>query len=90
MNTHNKNDVGRLLLRWLTTIDLVLLVSLFILIALGTATLFSATSENTRMMNMHTVHLILATVVMLIATQLSSEMLNRWSVWIYAFGIEYV
>ena len=82
-----RNDISQYLLRWLTSIDLVLVVSMIILIALGTATLFSATSENQAMMNTHTMHLILATIVMLVATQLSSDLLNRWSVWIYAFGV---
>ncbi len=82
-----KNDIGQFLLRWLTSLDLVLIVAMIILMALGTATLFSATSENQAMMNTHTLHLVLATVVMLVATQMSSAMLNRWSVWIYAFGV---
>jgi len=86
MNTGNFN-FSKLLLRWLTSIDLVLVVAIILLIFLGTITLFSATGENQAMMNTHTVHLILATSIMLIATQLSSEMLNRWSIWIYAFGV---
>ena len=76
-----------ILLRWLASIDLVMVVTLIMLLSLGSITLFSATGENTQMMNNHAIHLILATVVMLIATQLPSDMLNRWSVWIYAFGI---
>jgi len=76
-----------ILLRWLASIDLVMVVTLIMLLSLGSITLFSATGENTQMMNNHAIHLILATVVMLVATQLPSDMLNRWSVWIYAFGI---
>ena len=73
--------------RWLSSIDLVLIVSLIMLIALGTTILFSATGENEAMMNNHTIHLILATLVMLVASQIPSEMLNRWSIWIYIIGI---
>lgn len=80
-------NFSKLFLRWLTSIDLVMVVALILLIFLGTITLFSATGENQAMMNTHTIHLILATCIMLIATQLSSEMLNRWSIWIYAFGV---
>jgi len=86
MNSSNVN-FSKLILRWITSIDLVLVVALILLIFLGTITLFSATGENQAMMNTHTIHLILATSIMLIATQLSSEMLNRWSIWIYAFGV---
>ena len=86
MSSNNIN-FSTLLLRWIASIDLVLIVALIILISLGTATLFSASGENERMMNTHTVHLILATLVMLITSQLSSELLNRWSVWIYVFGV---
>jgi len=50
-------------------------------------TLFSASGENARMMHNHTIHLVLAAVVMLVAAQLPSDMLNRWSIWIYAFGV---
>lgn len=75
------------LLRWLSSIDLVMLVSLALLIALGTIVLFSASGENLRMMNRHAIHLGLAALVMLVATQLSSDLLRRWSLWIYLFGV---
>ncbi len=87
MNTKNGSGFGGYLLRWVTSLDLVMLVSLALLIALGSIILFSATGENTRMMNNHTIHLILATIVMLVATQLSSDLLRRWSFWIYIFGV---
>jgi len=78
---------GTYLFRWLTSLDLVLLVALALLIALGSILLFSASGENMKMMNKHTIHLILATIVMLVATQLSSDLLKRWSFWIYVFGV---
>lgn len=84
---NNTPDFTRIILRWLASLDLVLIVSLILLISLGSITLFSATGENPRMMNNHTIHLILATIVMLIATQIPSETLNRWSFWIYLFGV---
>ena len=87
MNTKNGSSFGGYLLRWVTSLDLVMLVSLSLLIALGSIILFSASGENARMMNNHTIHLILATIVMLVATQLSSDLLRRWSFWIYIFGV---
>ncbi len=75
------------LLRWLSTIDLVLVVTLIMLIVLGSLTLFSATGENEKMMNNHLIHLTLATIMMLLASQIPGRMLNRWSIWIYGFGV---
>jgi len=86
MNNNNTN-IGASIFKLLTSIDLVLIVSLILLISLGTAILFSATGENQTMMNNHTIHLIIATLAMLVASQIPSEMLNRWSIWIYAFGV---
>ena len=86
MNTNNTN-IGAAIFRLLTSIDLVLIVSLILLISLGTAILFSATGENQAMMNNHTIHLIIATLAMLVASQIPSEMINRWSVWIYVIGV---
>lgn len=84
---NNSTSISSLILRWLASLDLVLLVALSLLIALGSIILFSATGENIGKMNDHTVHLVLATVGMLIATQLSSEMLKRWSLWVYLLGV---
>ncbi len=83
----NETSFGGILLRWLSSIDLVLLVSLAILIALGSIILFSATGENMKMMNNHTIHLVIATSVMLLATQLTSDLIKRWSFWVYVIGI---
>ncbi len=87
MSMRESTGLSGFILRWLASLDLVLLVTLALLIALGSIILFSATGENVKMMNSHTIHLVLATVVMLIATQLSSDLLSRWSFWIYLFGI---
>ena len=87
MSMRESSGVSGFILRWLSSLDLVLLVTLSLLIALGSIVLFSATGENVKMMNNHTIHLILATVVMLVATQLSSDLLRRWSFWIYLFGV---
>lgn len=84
---NNSNSFTNIFLRWLYSLDLVLIVTLIMLISLGTVTLFSATGENSRLMNNHTIHLVLATFFMLVATQLSSDTLNRWSVWIYSLGV---
>ena len=87
MSMRESSGFSGFILRWLSSLDLVLLVTLSLLIALGSIILFSATGENVKMMNNHTIHLILATVVMLVATQLSSDLLRRWSFWIYLFGV---
>ena len=84
---NSPNGIAAILMKLIASIDLVLIVTLIMLLSLGSITLFSASGENMRMMNNHTIHLVLATAVMLVASQLSSEMLNRWAVWIYAFGI---
>jgi len=84
---NNTPNFSKLLLQWLNSIDLILIVSLIMLISLGSITLFSATGENSKMMYNHNIHLIIATIVMLIATQIPSETLNRWSIWIYIFGV---
>jgi rod shape determining protein RodA len=86
MNNSN-TSFAAIVFRWISSIDLVLVVSLILLIALGTAILFSATGENEVMMNNHTIHLVIATLAMLVASQIPSEMLNRWSLWIYVFGV---
>lgn len=86
MNNDYPNFVN-MFLRWLAAIDLVLIVTLIMLLSLGSITLFSASGENIKMMNNHTFHLIIATFFMLIASQIPSEVLNRWSVWIYVIGI---
>ncbi len=83
----SNKSLSSILFRWLMSIDLVLIVALMLLIALGTAILFSASGENQAMMNNHTMHLVIATIVMLITSQMPSEMLNRWSIWIYAIGV---
>lgn len=87
MDNHSDINFVGLITRWIGSLDLVLIVSLVMLISLGSVTLLSATGENERMMNTHTIHLILATGAMLIASQIPSKALNRWSLWIYAFGV---
>ncbi len=87
MDNHSETSFFNLISRWLGSLDLVLIVSLVMLISLGSVTLLSATGENVKMMNTHTLHLILATFAMLVASQLPSKALNRWSLWIYVFGV---
>lgn len=87
MSFKNSSGFSTYLFRWLSSLDLVMLVALSLLIAIGSILLFSASGENVNMMNKHTIHLVLATVVMLVATQLSSDLLRRWSFWIYVFGV---
>lgn len=74
-------------LRWLSSIDLVMIVALIMLTVLGSLTLFSASGESEKMMNNHLFHLILAGILMLLASQIPGHLLNRWSVWIYGFGV---
>ncbi len=84
---HHTTSILAIILRWLSSIDLVMVVTLIMLIVLGSLTLFSATGENERMMNNHLIHLALATTMMLIASQIPGNLLNRWSIWIYGFGV---
>lgn len=89
MDNFSSRDTSILgvLLRWLSSIDLVMVVALIMLIVLGSLTLFSASGESERMMNSHIIHLGLAGTLMLIATQVPGRLLNRWSVWIYGIGV---
>jgi len=87
MSLKNSSSVSSYVLRWLSSLDIVMLVALALLIALGTILLFSASGENINMMNRHTIHLAVAATVMFVATQLSSDLLRRWSIWIYVIGI---
>lgn len=85
--SHQSTSILGILIRWLSSIDLVLVVALIMLIVLGNLTLFSATGESESMMNNHLTHLVLASLLMLIATQIPSQLLNRWSIWIYSIGV---
>lgn len=87
MSLKKSSGFSAFLFRWLMSLDLVMLVALALLIALGTILLFSASGEDLNMMNRHTIHLVVATIVMLVATQLSSDLLRRWSFWIYIVGV---
>ena len=73
--------------RLLSRIDIVMFTALLILLTLGGLTLYSATGENIQMMTRHAIHLGLAAAIMLFASQLPSNLLNRMSVWIYSIGI---
>ena len=73
--------------RLLSRIDTVMFIALAILLGLGGLTLFSASGENMHMMTRHAIHLGLAASIMLLASQLPSNLLNRISFWIYAFGV---
>ena len=90
MNLKNSSGIASYIIRWIISLDLVMLVSLALLIALGTIILFSASGENMHMMNRHSIHLAIATIVMFIATQFSSDFLRRWSIWLYIIGIVFL
>lgn len=88
MNNYNPStSIISTVLRWLSSIDLVMIVALIMLTVLGSLTLFSASGESERMMNSHLMHLILAGILMLLASQIPGHLLNRWSIWIYGFGV---
>ena len=86
-NYNPSNSLISTILRWLSSIDLVMIVALIMLTVLGSLTLFSASGESERMMNNHLFHLILAGILMLLASQIPGHLLNRWSIWIYGFGV---
>ncbi|PID45567.1 MAG: rod shape-determining protein RodA [Proteobacteria bacterium] len=83
------NSLGILRPIWavISKLDLVLLVALAILLTLGGVTLYSASGENIIMMERHFIHLIIATIVMIVMAQIPSHILSQWSVWIYAGGV---
>jgi len=89
MKSYNSSTTSIIstVLRWLSAIDLVMVVALIMLIVLGNLTLFSASGESEKMMNNHLFHLILAGILMLLASQIPGHLLNRWSIWIYGFGV---
>ncbi len=88
MNNYNpSNGIINTVLRWLSSIDLVMVVALIMLTVLGSLTLFSASGESERMINNHLIHLALAALLMLLASQIPGHLLNRWSIWIYGFGV---
>lgn len=87
MSLKNSSGFSTYIIRWLTSLDLVMLVALALLITLGTIILFSASGENMDMMNRHSIRLAMATIVMFIATQLPSDLLRRWSIWVYIIGV---
>ena len=85
--SRNSSFLTSIILRWIASVDLVLVLAIIMIISLGSTILFSASGEDIRMMNRHTIHLIAATLAMLVAMQVPGKLLNNWSVWIYILGI---
>lgn len=83
------NSLGILRPVWeiISKIDLVMLIALVVLLTLGGITLHSASGENAAMMERHFIHLVLASIAMVIAAQFPSHILSQWSIWAYCGGI---
>ncbi len=73
--------------RWLTQLDLILMSALVLLIFLGTITLYSASGENYSMMTRQGIHFLIATIVMLLLSQVKSKTMQSATIWIYSAGI---
>ncbi|MEE9350960.1 MAG: rod shape-determining protein RodA [Thiotrichaceae bacterium] len=75
--------VGRLF----SGIDFVLLSTVLLLVSIGIFTLYSASGEDMKMVERQLIHLLIASIVMLVFTQLSSTLLQQGAIWVYAAGI---
>lgn len=75
------------ILKWLSGIDFILFFALGILVATGFMTLYSASGADMAMMQRQGAHILVATVLMVLLSRLSSTTLQQWSIWIYVFGI---
>ena len=73
--------------RWLAQLDLILISALLLLIFLGGVTLYSASGENNTMMIRQGIHFFLATIIMLILSQIKSKTMQLGAVWFYGVGV---
>ena len=73
--------------RLFSGIDIVLLLTICLLVIVGVLTLYSASGEDMHMVKRQFIHLLVAFTVMLVFTQLSSQLLQQSAIWIYATGI---
>ena len=73
--------------RWLTQLDLILISGLVLLIFLGGVTLYSASGESYSMMTHQAIHFLIATVIMLLVSQLKSTTMQSVAIWIYSGGL---
>ncbi len=73
--------------RLFSGIDIVLLLTIALLVLVGVLTLYSASGEDMHMVQRQFIHLLVAFTVMLVFTQLSSQLLQQSAIWIYAAGI---
>lgn len=83
----HRNLLDSFILKWLSGIDFILFFALAILIATGVMTLYSASGADMVMMQRQGLHILVATILMVVLSRLSSTTLQQWSIWIYVFGI---
>ena len=80
-------DILSRVFRWFNQLDLILMSGLVILLFLGSVTLYSASGENYAMVSRQGLHILLATIVMLLLSQVKSKTMQSWTIWVYGFGI---
>jgi rod shape determining protein RodA len=68
-------------------LDGYLLLGLFLLISLGLVILYSASSQNQLVIEQQVLHIIVASIVMVIFAQISPIVYGRWAIWIYILGV---
>lgn len=83
----NKSLLDIVMTRWLSGIDFILFFALVGLVGIGMTTLYSASGVDMAMMQRQGLHIIAATGLMLVLSQVSSATLQQWSVWVYIFGV---
>ncbi|MEE9302832.1 MAG: rod shape-determining protein RodA [Thiotrichaceae bacterium] len=83
----DNNQVLGLVSRLVSRIDLVLLTTILLLVTVGIFTLYSASGEDMHMVQRQLIHLLVAFIVMIIFTQLSSTLLQQGAIWIYVAGL---
>ncbi len=80
-------DILSRVFRWFNQLDLILMSGLVILLFLGSVTLYSASGENYAMVSRQGLHILLATIVMLLLSQVKSKTMQSWTIWVYGFGV---
>jgi len=68
-------------------IDVPLLFGLLVLFSIGLVILYSASGQDIQVVLKQLIRIVIALILMFAAAQLSPQQIERWSLWIYLFGI---
>jgi len=68
-------------------LDISLLIALIILCGIGFVILYSVGEQQSALITRQLIHVIVAFLLLLVCAQISPTQLQRWSLWIYLFGI---